>query len=183
MKRIDRRTFLKTVPAVAAVGNVRWQAPASAAPFGQDYPHLDSQTTGQWWVIRAPGAPGTEAAAKAATKVPQIIELNVPRDQVLAFALYAHEGGVLKLTAALSAAPGRTPFSPAGDSARWRLDGSRQRAGWISGLSRHESVAEGERHEHVKPLNGIQLVQIQPGQSRSGQAGSESCTCVGRPAR
>jgi hypothetical protein len=49
--------------------------------------------------------------------------------------------------------------------------------------SRHESVAEEERHEHVKPLRGIQLVQIQPGQRRSGQAGSESCTCAGRPAR
>ena len=101
MKPIDRRTFLKTVPAVAAIGNVRWQAPASAAPFGQDYPHLDSQTTGQWWVTRASGEPGTEAAGKAAKKVPQIIELNVPRDHVVAFALYAHDGGVLKLTAQL----------------------------------------------------------------------------------
>ncbi len=42
-----------------------------------------------------------------------------------------------------------------------------------------KSVAEEERHERVKPLNGIQLVQIQPGQRRSGQAGSESCTCAG----
>ncbi len=50
-------------------------------------------------------------------------------------------------------------------------------------LSRHESVAEEERDEHVKPLNGIQLVKIQPGQRRSGQAGSESCTCAGRPTR
>jgi len=40
-----------------------------------------------------------------------------------------------------------------------------------------------ERDEHVKPLNGIQLVRIQPGQRRNGQAGSESCACVGRPAR
>jgi len=29
---------------------------------------------------------------------------------------------------------------------------------WESRLSRHESVAEEERHEHVKPLDGIQLV-------------------------
>jgi hypothetical protein len=41
----------------------------------------------------------------------------------------------------------------------------------------------GESDEHLKPLNGIQLVRIQPGQSRSGQAGSESCTCAGRLAR
>jgi hypothetical protein len=38
-------------------------------------------------------------------------------------------------------------------------------------------------HEHVKPLYGIQLVQIQPGKRRSRQAGSESCACAGRPAR
>jgi len=88
MKPIDRRTFLKTVPAVAAVGSVRWQAPAPAAPFGQDYPHLDSQTTGQWWVT-------------AGKNVPQIIELDVPRDRVVAFALYTHDAGVLKLTAQL----------------------------------------------------------------------------------
>jgi hypothetical protein len=37
----------------------------------------------------------------------------------------------------------------------------------------------GNNHERVKPLNGIQLVQIQPGQRRSGQAGSESCACIG----
>jgi hypothetical protein len=46
-------------------------------------------------------------------------------------------------------------------------------------LSRQESVGEEERCEHVKPLNGIQLVQVQPGQRRSGQAGNESCACAG----
>jgi hypothetical protein len=53
----------------------------------------------------------------------------------------------------------------------------------LNGLSRHESVGEEERDERVKPLDGIQLVQIQPGQRRSGQAGSEACTCAGRLAR
>jgi hypothetical protein len=96
MKSIDRRTFLKAVPAVAAVGSVR--APASAvpgrgkqaaaSPFGNDYPQLDSQTTGTWW-------------EPAAGKLPPIIELNVPRDRVVAFALYTHDAGVLKLTAQL----------------------------------------------------------------------------------
>src|SRR4030095_14685139 len=45
------------------------------------------------------------------------------------------------------------------------------------------SVAGEERCEHVKPLDGIQLVRIQPGQRCSEQAGSESCTCVGGPTR
>ena len=100
MNPIDRRTFLKTVPAFAAVGRVRSQA--AAAPFGPDHAYLDAQTTGEWW-------------ATSGSKVPQIIELKVPRDQVVAFALYTHDGhptaqktrggdpgaGVLKLTAQL----------------------------------------------------------------------------------
>jgi len=88
MNVIDRRTFLKTVPAIAAVGGVRAQSPADTAPFGQDYPHLDAQTTGQWW-------------EKPASTVPQIIDMNVPRDRVVAFALYIHDAGVLKMTAQL----------------------------------------------------------------------------------
>ena len=94
---IDRRTFLKTVPALAALRlPVRPQLVEPAAPFGQDYLHLDSQTTGQWW------APGAGTAGTTAKKVPPIIELLVPRDQVVAFALYTHDGaGVLKLSAQL----------------------------------------------------------------------------------
>lgn len=98
MKSIDRRSFLKTVPAVAAVGRIRLQAQTPAAPFGQDYLYLDSQTTGEWW---ATGPTAKARAAKGPKPVPQIIDLNVPRDQVVAFALYTHETGVLKMTALL----------------------------------------------------------------------------------
>jgi hypothetical protein len=37
----------------------------------------------------------------------------------------------------------------------------------------------GIRHERMKPFDGTQLVGIQPGQSRSGQAGSECCISGG----
>ena len=88
MTQTDRRTFLKTVPALAAVGRFSRQTPTSSAPFGKDHAQLDAQTTGEWW-------------SKTATNVPQIVELNVPRDRVVAFALYTHDAGVLKLTAQL----------------------------------------------------------------------------------
>lgn len=97
MRPVDRRTFLKTVPAVAAAGAVRWQAPPSPAPFGADYRHLDSQTTGQWWT----GAGTAIEMPAGVKKVPPIVDLHVPRDRVVAFALYTHEAGVLKLTAQL----------------------------------------------------------------------------------
>jgi hypothetical protein len=86
MTRIDRRTFLKSVPAVAAVGGVRRPAVWQGSPFGQAHPELDAQTTGEWWLAK-PASP--------------IVELNVARDQVVAFALYTHHAGVLKLTAQL----------------------------------------------------------------------------------
>lgn len=105
MEPIDRRTFLKTVPAAAGVGAGlgRWQAATSGTPFGQEYPQLDSQTTGEWWVnTSAPAAPASQAAAGAVPRrVAPIIELNVPRDQVVAFALYTHDASVLKVTAQL----------------------------------------------------------------------------------
>ena len=37
----------------------------------------------------------------------------------------------------------------------------------------------GNQDELAKPLVGVQLVQVQPGQSRSGQAGSECCHSPG----
>ena len=52
-------------------------------PFGPDFPKLESKSTGQWWETQD-------------TK-----NLIVPRDQVVAFAVYTHDRGVLKLTAQL----------------------------------------------------------------------------------
>ena len=46
-------------------------------------------------------------------------------------------------------------------------------------LIARESAEEGEPGEMAKPLVGVQLVQVQPGQSRSGQAGSECCHSPG----
>ena len=94
MKPVDRRTFLKSVPAVAAVGRIR-QVASPEVPFGQEYAQLDSQTIGRWW------APATGSGGTAQKRVPPIIDLNVSRDQVVAFALYTHDAGVLKVSAQL----------------------------------------------------------------------------------
>ena len=92
MNPIDRRAFIKTALAVAAVRRTHAQTPASAIPFGPDHAYLDAQTTGQWW-------------QKPESKIAPIIDLNVPRDQVVAFALYTHDAHTsasdLKLTAQL----------------------------------------------------------------------------------
>lgn len=54
-------------------------------PFGPDFPNLDGDATGEWWKPKGKQQP----------------RLLVPRDEVLAFAVYTHDRGVLKLTAQL----------------------------------------------------------------------------------
>ncbi len=106
MKPIKRRTFLKTVPAVAAASQLV-PAQNAAPPFGAEFPMLDSQTTGQWWSraavqpSRAGGGAGAKAQGRARANQGPIVDLNVPRDQVVCFAIYTHDHGVLKLSAQL----------------------------------------------------------------------------------
>ena len=60
-------------------------------PFGDEFPNLDGMSTGEWWVK-------AKRKGKGARK---IIELDVPRDEVVAFAIYTHDHGVLKMSAQL----------------------------------------------------------------------------------
>ena len=55
--------------------------------FGEKFPKLESRSTGEWWKVK----PTNRAK----------IDLNVARDQVVAFALYTHDHRTLKLTAQL----------------------------------------------------------------------------------
>jgi hypothetical protein len=57
-------------------------------PFGREFPRLDSLAVGDWW----------KAVPPRQNPPPS---MDVPRDQVVAFALYTHENGALKLTAQL----------------------------------------------------------------------------------
>jgi hypothetical protein len=144
MTQIDRRTFLKTVPAVAAVGRVRQQAPGSATPFGEAYAYLDSQTTGEWWdSTRRPAAP---AAGKTPKPVPPIVELDVPRDEVVAFALYTHQNGVLKVTAQLY------PLLP-DEPRRARLEVRRDGA-WIEAAAAEVEYPGWSAHFRVERWDG-----------------------------
>lgn len=64
-------------------------AAAQEALFSEDFPKLDSQSTGEWWNKKPIG------------RNQPIVEMNVPRNEVVAFALYTHQNGVLKLSAQL----------------------------------------------------------------------------------
>lgn len=67
--------------------NTDWTADSSQL-FGEEYPKLDSLAVGQWWTKKPP-----------AQNPPPT--LDVPRDSVIAFAIYTFDSGVLKLTAQL----------------------------------------------------------------------------------
>jgi hypothetical protein len=92
--KLSRRIFLKLAalccwwrgssPLVAAE-----QSKDASPPFGSEFPNLDSAAVGQWWTKSRPKGPNPPPS------------MDVPRDQVVAFALYTHDQGVLKLTAQL----------------------------------------------------------------------------------
>jgi hypothetical protein len=66
-------------------------------PFGDKFPGLDGLSSGKWWERAANDTKG-EAKKKKQRK---LIKLDVPRDQVVSFALYTHDRGTLKLSAQL----------------------------------------------------------------------------------
>ena len=77
------------LPVLVLAGNASLFAADFAAPFGAQHPTLDSLAVGEWWTKKPTG------------NQPPPPSMNVPRDEVIAFALYTHEHDVLKLTAQL----------------------------------------------------------------------------------
>ncbi|MFT5108514.1 MAG: hypothetical protein ACI9UA_004158 [Pseudoalteromonas tetraodonis] len=70
-------------------------------PFGDKFPQLDGMATGKWWEKggKAPNPP--KGKGKVKRKPKQIVNMDVPRNEVVAFAVYTHQGGTLKMSAQL----------------------------------------------------------------------------------
>jgi len=68
--------------------------PETVQPFGKDFPNLDGLAVGAWWEKKA----SVKGKGGAGNPPPT---MQVSRDQVIAFALYTQQSGVLKLTAQL----------------------------------------------------------------------------------
>ena len=86
---MTRREALKTTAATFGALTLPLSLAAEPdRPFGAEFPKLDSLASGEWWLAKPPlnNAPPP---------------MDVPRDQVVAFALYTQESGVLKMTAQL----------------------------------------------------------------------------------
>lgn len=76
---------------------------APALPFGEDYAMLEKASTGEWWKAATNRKETDNDAQKGKGKKPpkRLINLNVPREEVIAFALYTRDHGTLKLSAQL----------------------------------------------------------------------------------
>jgi len=79
---------------VSATARAQAVADLAPQPFGDQFPKLDSDAVGEWW------KPGRIEGGKNNGQL-QEPRLLVPRDQVVAFALYTHDHGILKLSAQL----------------------------------------------------------------------------------
>ncbi len=79
-------------------------------PFGEDYPQLDRLAVGEWWTAPMP--------RQFAQNPPP--PMDVPREEVVAFALYTIDRGILKLTAQLYPLK---PGEPRGARLELLLDG------------------------------------------------------------
>ena len=85
---LDRGSLLGIAALVILLLNVATaELVAQDSPFGPRFPKLESMATGDWWNVK----PNSRRS----------MSLNVPRDQVVAFAVYTHDHGTLKLTAQL----------------------------------------------------------------------------------
>ncbi len=84
------RCLLATLPFTCASTAFAQDTPGAAEDgpvFGERFPRLESLSTGEWW--------------KQEPRKRQPMPLLVPRDEVVAFALYTQSRGTLKLTAQL----------------------------------------------------------------------------------
>ncbi len=153
---LPRRLFLKLAALVCWPAKLASaaEAPAEPArPFGDENPNLDSLAVGEWWKKAPPRGPNAPPP------------LDVPRDQVVAFALYTHDRGVLKLTAQLYPLK---PGEPRAATLEFRRDGAWVEAakaavafpGWsanfrLEGWDASQDVAYRVRHGAAATFEGL----------------------------
>jgi hypothetical protein len=109
-----------------------------AEPFGPEFPKLDSLAVGEWW----------KAAPPKQNPPPT---MNVPREDVIAFALYTHDAGVLKLTAQLY------PLRP-GESREVVLE-FRRNGRWIEAARAQVIYPGWSAHFRIEQWNSSRVVR------------------------
>lgn len=90
--RVATRTIF-TLVCCFALSNLLLMSPTMAQEteyiFGEDFKDVETMATGEWW----------KAKQDSKSRKRRPMNLDVPRDQVVAFAVYTHDHGTLKLSA------------------------------------------------------------------------------------
>lgn len=168
-KPLSRRQALKLTAAglgALTATPLRVDAQLDARPFGADFPNLDSLATGDWWTKGAAAAAPKKGPAKDGKKAKKggggqsaPPPMDVPRDQVVAFALYTQQNGILKLVAQLY------PLKP-GEAREARLEF--QRDGVWAEAAKAEVLYPGwDAHFRIEGWDGTKDV---PYRVRHGEA-------------
>ena len=104
MTDINRRTAIQITAASASallIPHDFLAAQEAVHPFGNEFPKLESLTTGEWWTRGATAPqPKEKAKAKGGGQSPAP-PMDVPRHEVVAFAIYTVHYHVLKMSAQL----------------------------------------------------------------------------------
>ena len=103
--KFSRRRFLAKSAALGSLA-VAWpgllvRGQELSGAFGPEFPELEATTTGEWWLIKPPAPDAPPSRRRVNNREEPFLDMNVPRDQVVAFALYTHDRGVLKVSAQL----------------------------------------------------------------------------------
>jgi hypothetical protein len=120
-------------------------------PFGSKFPNLDGRATGEWWKRaerRRNQLENGNQRQKANAR--RFVEMDVPRNEVVAFAVYTHDSGVLKMSAQLF------PLKP-GEAMETRLEFKRdgqweevkREKVWYPGWSSHFRVENWDNTKDV----------------------------------
>jgi hypothetical protein len=132
---LTRRHLLKATPLLFIPSAS--SAAEAPQPFGPEFPNLESLTTGEWWtrgvvVTARDGKQKPKGKAKGKGGVTPAPAMDVPRDEVVCFAYYTQQNGVLKMSAQLF------PLKP-GDERTARLEVKHEGEDW-------KQIAKSEVH-------------------------------------
>lgn len=146
---ITRRHFLRTTPLALLPGTAFGADELLPSPFGPQFPKLESFTTGEWWKVAAAAEAGKKKRPQGGQPLPP--SMDVPRDQVVCFACYTQQGGVLKLSAQLF------PLKP-GEERVARLEVKRDGGDWTE-IAKAEVLYPGwDAHFRVEGWDGSKSV-------------------------
>jgi len=146
---ITRRHFLRTTPLAMVPATAFGADELLPSPFGPQFPKLESFTTGEWWKVAAAAEAGKKKRPQGGQPLPP--SMDVPRDQVVCFACYTQQGGVLKMSAQLF------PLKP-GEERVARLEVKRDGGDWTE-IAKAEVLYPGwDAHFRVESWDGAKSV-------------------------